>query len=238
MLASVLTARSKPPRAQSVRGSGIVLGRASRSLPGDRLRMSGGARQDGSVLERVAMGDQAAVEQCMDEFGGLVWSLARQMMPDVHTAEDAVQDIFIDVWKNAARYDSSLGSEATFIATIARRRLIDRLRKMGRRPSGVQLDDSAHGPAVASAIDDAGNLSEEAQAAREVLAELGEAQQRVLQLSLFHGQTHERIADATGLPLGTVKTHARRGLIKIREALSKRKGGKQDASRPSSEVSA
>lgn len=155
----------------------------------------------------------------MSQFGGLVWSLARRMMPDVHTAEDAVQDIFIDVWKNADRYDRSMGSEATFIATIARRRLIDRLRRMGRRPGGAELNDAIHSPIEMGEVEGKAGLSEQALAAREALAELSEDQQRVLQLALFHGQTHEKIASATGLPLGTVKTHARRGLMKVREAL-------------------
>ncbi|GAB5495466.1 MAG: sigma-70 family RNA polymerase sigma factor [Phycisphaerales bacterium] len=181
------------------------------------------------VLERVAQGEQAAVEECMDQFGGLVWSLARRMMPDSHTAEDAVQDIFVDVWKNAARYDSSMGSEATFIATIARRRLIDRLRRIGRRPSGSELNDTIHSPLAEGEAEGAVDLSERAQAAREALSELSEDQQRVLQLALFHGQTHEKIASATGLPLGTVKTHARRGLMKVREALNSLKSSQEQA---------
>lgn len=181
------------------------------------------------VLERIAQGEQEAVQECMDQFGGLVWSLARRMMPDSHTAEDAVQDIFVDVWKNAARYDRSMGSEATFIATIARRRLIDRLRRIGRRPAGSELNDTVHSPLVKGEAEGAAGLSEQAQAAREALSELSEDQQRVLQLALFHGQTHEKIASATGLPLGTVKTHARRGLMKVREALNSMKSSQEQA---------
>jgi len=206
-----------------------------RHLVGDLLKMSGGTahRQNEPVLQQVATGDQSAVERCMDQYGGLVWSLARRMMSDMHTAEDAVQDIFIEVWKNAGRYDPTMGSEATFIATIARRRLIDRLRKSGRRPAGVQLDDAVHSQA-GGMPDSANTISEEAEIAREVIDDLGDAQKEVLQLSIFHGLTHERIADATGIPLGTVKTHARRGLIKIRQAL----GANKSSGQRSSEVSA
>ncbi len=86
-----------------------------------------------AVLQRVAEGDPGAVNDCIEQFGGLVWSLARKLCPDRAEAEDAVQEIFVSVWKSAERYDASMGSEATFIATIARRRLIDRARKRQRR---------------------------------------------------------------------------------------------------------
>jgi RNA polymerase sigma-70 factor (ECF subfamily) len=82
-----------------------------------------------AILKRIAAGDKTAVQDCLDSYGGLVWSLARRMSPNTNEAEDAVQEIFIDVWKNAARFDESQSSETTFVAMIARRRLIDRLRK-------------------------------------------------------------------------------------------------------------
>src|SRR5512145_3131135 len=82
-----------------------------------------------SILERVARGDSKAVRECIDEFGGLVWAIARRMARTRADAEDAVQEIFVDVWKSAGRYDPSQGSEKVFVTTIARRRLIDRLRR-------------------------------------------------------------------------------------------------------------
>lgn len=173
------------------------------------------------LLPRVASGEAGAVEAFMDRYSGLVWTLARRMLSDRQLAEDAVQDVFIDIWRHASRFDASMGSEATFVATITRRRLIDRIRRMGRQPGVRAVDES--GGVVPVERSEAGRgvlLGEEAALARQALAELSEEQQRVLQLSIFHGQSHERIAAATGLPLGTVKTHARRGLIRIREALA------------------
>lgn len=177
------------------------------------------------LLPRVAAGEVGAVEAFMDRYSGLVWTLARRMLSDRQAAEDAVQDVFIDIWRHASRFDQSMGSEATFVATITRRRLIDRIRKNGRQPGTRPIDES--GGVVAIERAEAGQsvvLSEEAALARQALSELSEDQQRVLQLSIFHGQSHERIAAATGLPLGTVKTHARRGLIRIREAIAKGRG--------------
>ena len=87
------------------------------------------------ILERVAAGEAAAVEECLAAYRGLVWSLARRSTPNLADAEDAMQEIFIAVWRNASRYDPALSAESTFITTIAKRRLIDRYRRKSRRPT-------------------------------------------------------------------------------------------------------
>lgn len=155
----------------------------------------------------------------MDRFGGLVWSVARRYCPNAAEAEDAVQEIFIDLWKSAARFDEAIASEATFVAMIARRRLIDRNRKRSRRPVAATLTEGMDVPERTG--DDSAEVSEDARRATQALKQLRPEQQRVLQLSIFHGASHEQIARATGLPLGTVKTHARRGLIRMRELLDR-----------------
>ena len=91
------------------------------------------------VLPRIAAGDPAAVADCIARYGGLVWSLARRFLGNMTDAEDAVQDVFIELWKNAARYDPGLASEPTYITMIARRRLIDRKRRTGRVPPAQPL---------------------------------------------------------------------------------------------------
>ena len=78
-----------------------------------------------SVLPSVAAGDRSAMESCLQRYEGLVWSLARRMLGESSEAEDAVQEIFIELWRSAGRFDPDEGSEATFVATIARRRLVD-----------------------------------------------------------------------------------------------------------------
>lgn len=177
-----------------------------------------------NVLPRIANGDAQAVQTCLDRYSGLVWSLARRLSTTEADAEDAVQEIFLDVWKSAARFDPSVASEVTFIAMIARRRLIDRRRKEGRRPTSEVLNDATPAPEIReSEIDPA--FGEEVRIARKALSQLSQEQQRVLQLSIFHGLSHEKIARATDLPLGTVKTHARRGLIRIREIIENEKNG-------------
>ncbi|MEL6497742.1 MAG: sigma-70 family RNA polymerase sigma factor [Planctomycetota bacterium] len=185
---------------------------------------------DQNLLPLIATGDQSAVEDCLDRYGGLVWSLARRMCPTRDEAEDAVQEIFIEVWKNAGRFDASIASEVTFIAVIARRRLIDRRRRAGRRPDESTIIEETIRDGSNGDVESAQVIGEEAEIAREVMRELSEEQQRVLQLSIFYGQSHEKIARSTGLPLGTVKTHARRGLIRVRDLLKERRASRLDGS--------
>lgn len=178
-----------------------------------------------AVLHRIAAGDKSAVQECLKLYGGLVWSLARRMSPNTDDAEDAVQEIFIDVWKNAGRFDETQSSETTFIAMIARRRLIDRLRKRTRQPSADSLEDVLVEPSDDSAQQM--QLSVEAKQAAEAMKQLRPEQRQVLNLSIFQGLSHQEISNLTGMPIGTVKTHARRGLIQIREILGTRTTGKE-----------
>ena len=173
-----------------------------------------------TILERIASGDDSAVKECIDTYGGLVWSLARKMLPDQNEAEDAVQEIFIEIWKNAERYDPGQASETTFVAMIARRRLIDRLRKVTRQPGIDSFEDMLYEPARTEGVGI--QMSVEARQAAEVINTLRPEQRNVLELSIVQGYSHQEISDALEMPLGTVKTHARRGLIQVRELLNDR----------------
>ena len=172
---------------------------------------------DQAILQRIASGDRNAVDDCLKTYGGLVWSIARKMLRNTEEAEDAVQEIFIDIWKNAERFDASRGSETTFVAMIARRRLIDKIRYSTRRISADSLDDVLLEPFTRS--DKQMQTSIEAQQAAEAMRSLRPEQQQVLRLSIVQGMSHQEISEATGMPLGTVKTHARRGLMRVREFL-------------------
>ena len=176
-----------------------------------------------AILNRIAAGDAAAVEDCLNAYGGLVWSLARRMMRNSDDAEDVVQEIFVDIWKNADRFDPSQASETTFIAMIARRRIIDRIRYSARRISPDSLDDILTEPGTRADRDM--QVSVEAREAAKALDELRPEQRQVLQLSIVHGLSHQEISEATGMPLGTVKTHARRGLVQARQLLGLGRSG-------------
>ena len=170
-----------------------------------------------AILQRIADGDKTAVQECLDTYSGLVWSLARRLIGFSDEAEDAVQEIFIDVWKNAGRFDEAQASETTFIAMIARRRLIDRIRRIQRQPKVDSLEDILVEPA--RSYDKEMQIGVEARQAAEAMKDLRPEQRQVLQLSIYQGLSHQEISNLTGMPIGTVKTHARRGLLQIREAL-------------------
>ena len=143
--------------------------------------------------------------------------MARKLSINQDDAEDAVQEIFIDVWKNAGRFDAGQASEATFIAMIARRRLIDRIRYTNRRISTDSIEDMVVEPA--NRFDESLQTTVEAREAVKALNTLRPEQQQGLKLSIIQGLSHQEISAATGMPLGTVKTHARRGLTLVREYL-------------------
>jgi RNA polymerase sigma-70 factor (ECF subfamily) len=171
-----------------------------------------------SVLQRIASGDSAAVSECIKEYGALVWSLARRLSRTPSDAEDATQEIFLDIWRSAGRFDSSQGSDKVFIAMIARRRLIDRLRKTTSEPP---MDPVEALETVAWC--DPGTASEtslEAEQAARALQELRPEQRQVLELGLLHGLSQSEIATRLGMPLGTVKSFMRRGLIRVREYMN------------------
>ena len=174
---------------------------------------------DGSVLDRMARGEPTAVRDCIEQFGGLVWAIARRMSRCRADAEDAVQEIYTDLWRSAARYDAARGSEKVFVATVARRRLIDRLRR-ARRIAQHELPDD--GLEVAAEPGSAPEAYVDAVHAASVFARLRPDQREVLRLGLVEGMSHSEIATATGLPLGTVKTQIRRGLIQVRQWLQPR----------------
>lgn len=169
------------------------------------------------ILPEVALGNPTAVADCLDRYGGLVWSLARRSCPDQQSAEDAVQDIFLKLWKVADRFNPEIASESTFVAMIARRKLIDLNRKKSMpQSSGVELDQ------FESRSDDAAKrlaINDEAAKAAELLNQLPSSQQQVIKLSVYDGLSHSKIAETTGLSLGTVKTNIRRGMLKLRKSL-------------------
>ncbi|MHC5004355.1 MAG: RNA polymerase sigma factor [Planctomycetota bacterium] len=172
-----------------------------------------------SVLQRVAAGEMSAMQDCIDTYGGLVWSLARRFCPTAAEAEDAVQEVFIALWENADRFDENQGSEVTFVAMIARRRLIDRGRKRERQKRLVNEVKEASRPAESPAPSGPVAHNDEVGRAMKAMKQLSAPQQWVLKLSIHQGFTHEQIAESTGMPLGTVKTHVRRGLQRVREML-------------------
>ncbi len=169
-----------------------------------------------NLLSQIAGGSQTAVDEFLGRYGSMVWGLARRACRTPQDAEDATQDIFLAIWRSAERFDPAAGSETTFVLTIARRRLIDRTRRQGRRPTLEALPEA--GVAQPAGLDRV-EIDDEVQRAQRALEQLRPEQRQVLELALAEGRTHQEISSAIGIPLGTVKSHARRGLQRLRALL-------------------
>jgi RNA polymerase sigma-70 factor (ECF subfamily) len=165
------------------------------------------------LLSRVASREPRAIEQCIDAYGPLVQSMARRMLRQEQDAEDAVQEIFAELWSNAHRYDSKLGSEKAMIVTIARRRLIDRLRRQGRRPRPEELPTSIAAESQADPLE----IKEAHDVARGLLAYLKPDQKRLLELAVTMGCSHQEISQEMGVPLASIKTKLRRTILFLKE---------------------
>ncbi len=179
------------------------------------------------LLPRVASGEPRAAEELMDRYGALIWSLARRHSRRSADAEDAVQEIFLALWKNADRFDASRASEPTFITMIARRRLIDLHRHKQRRPptEGHEADLETLTDLRSGDIE----VKAEAKLASRALGTLKPREREVVLLSTYQGMSHSEIANHVDMPLGTVKTYIRRGLMRVREALEQPKQAAEGA---------
>jgi RNA polymerase sigma-70 factor (ECF subfamily) len=184
-----------------------------------RERTSAGAGgsdvdSDKSLMERVRAREQRAMTVVFDRYAGLVYSVALRVLNDSGQAEDVMQEIFFQLWRNPDSFSFLKGSLGTWLAVVARNRAIDQLRQ--RRPS-EPVDEIA----LASPT----NLENEAerntmmQRVRGILKEMPEDHQRSLEMAFFEGMTHSEIAEKTGQPLGTIKTRIRSALISLRKRL-------------------
>ncbi len=170
-----------------------------------------------TVLQRVAAGDANAFQECIDRYKGLIWWLARKWTSGAgEDAEDVVQEIFVDLWKSAAKFDPSRASESTFVSMISRRRLIDRHRRTSRRPVEEAIDPLFGLTGLKAESVEAGA---EIAFARRAMRGLSKEERETLELSVHVGMSHSEIADYLEMPLGSVKTYIRRALAKVRGQL-------------------
>jgi RNA polymerase sigma-70 factor (ECF subfamily) len=163
-----------------------------------------------TLLRRLASGDQQALGEFYDLYAGLVNGLALRILRDASDAEDVVQEVFVQVWRQASRFDPSRGTPEAWLCTMARTRALDRLRRRASRREEPEEAAPASTTTPGSA---------EAIAVRKALGGLSAEQRRALELAYYEGLTQSEIAERLGEPLGTVKTRIRTAMIRLREVL-------------------
>jgi RNA polymerase sigma-70 factor (ECF subfamily) len=180
-------------------------------------RKPAAADRTNGLLDRIARNDHEALQECIVRYGPLVNFLARRSAIGAarNDLEDAVQEIFIAIWQNAGRFDRTRASEKTFVAMIAKRRLIDRHRKETRRAAAHSMDGEWTADMADESFAPTSVWSERPDVSK-ALARLEPRQRHVLELSVIYGKPLRAIARATGMPLGTVKSTIRRALIRMR----------------------
>jgi RNA polymerase sigma-70 factor (ECF subfamily) len=174
------------------------------------------------LLGRVAARDLQALSEFYDQTARSLFSVAVQVLGNEEEAEEAVQDVFVQVWERASTFDPNLGSAFHWALSITRHRAIDRLRSRQRRARlADRLEESGAAEPAAMAGPEEGVLTaEEGSAVRSALSILPEEQRRPIEMAFFGGLTHPEIAQALCEPLGTIKARIRRGLLKLRESLT------------------
>lgn len=169
---------------------------------------------DAALISSIRSGNQDAMAQLYDRYSSVVYAVALRVLGDAAAAEDVLQEIFMQLWRNPGSFDASRGNLAPWLAVIARNRSVDVLRK--RRPQ-TDLSET-----VVSVEPDLAGEADRARAAEKIRATLREmptAQRSALEMAYFEGYSHSEIAAKTGEPLGTIKTRIRAGLMLLRKAV-------------------
>src|SRR5881227_1970742 len=180
---------------------------------------------DREMIERIGRGDQSAFSALYDRLSRPLYSLALRMLGDAGDAQDALQDVFLQIWSRAATYDPEQSSVFSWTVLLTLSRVIDRLRARGRRSRVVvaSTEDTPTGAADASTVESAADTVEkndEAARVRYVLTNLPSEQREAIEMAFFEHLSHHEIAAQLGQPLGTVKARIRRGLLKLRQRLN------------------
>jgi len=177
----------------------------------------GADRSAADLIARIAGGDETAFSQFYDRYAGLAFGVIRRVLREKDAAEDVLQEVFWQVWREASAYDPGRGSPEAWLVMRARTRAIDKVRSI-RRKEQTFVAPVAEGTARADPErrEDPGLQAEDRELVEGALARLPEAQRRVIELSFFEGLTQVEIAARLREPLGTVKTRARLALERLR----------------------
>ncbi len=181
-------------------------------------------QEDIQLIGRIVQQDEAALRRLVEKYKSRLMGLAFKTVYSKELAEEVVMDVFVRVWEKAALFNSEKGNLRGWLFQMTRNRAIDYLRKSGRR-----VDDTAVGwtdvhdnviPATGDDPEKQAQQKDLALVVQTALSQLSEDQQKVIGLAYFKGLSNSQIANETGIPLGTVKTRIRRGMLKLKDFLS------------------
>lgn len=176
------------------------------------------------LLGQVAAGDQVAFAGLYDAVAPRLHGLARRVVRDPATAEEVTQEVFLQVWREAARFEPSRGSALAWLLTLTHRRAVDRVRAEQSQSDRLHRYESRSVSTPYDTTEEKAVERLEAGRVRRALHGVGEPHRTALELAYLEGLTHREVAERTGVPLGTAKTRIRDGLRKIRHAMT---GGEQ-----------
>ena len=172
-----------------------------------------------NLLELIADGDQAAFGTLYDEVSPRVFGLIRRLLVDHAQSEEVTQEVFLEIWQNASRYERSKGGASTWILTMAHRRAVDRIRSsQAGRDRDVKIG-------IRDFVSDYDNVADtvettiEHERVKEAMAQLTELQRQAVSLAYYGGFSHSEVAAMLSVPIGTVKTRLRDGMIRLRDEL-------------------
>jgi len=181
-----------------------------RATPADELAV---------VMTRIAQGDRGAFATFYDATARSVFGIVLRVLRDRAQAEEVAQEVFLEAWSSATKYDASIGTPAAWINTIAHRRAVDRVRSVERSTARDQRHAAATAETTVPDVSDIVVARDEGSRVREALAALPEKQRTALALAYYDGRTQREVAEMLNLPLGTVKTRMRDALRKLRTYL-------------------
>jgi RNA polymerase sigma-70 factor (ECF subfamily) len=187
--------------------------------PSDERADSAAAETSEVLLQRVAKGERDAFEQFYDRLSAIVYGTIRRVLRDPAQSEEVAQEVFVEIWRTAAKFDPARGGATTWTVTMAHRRAVDRVRSeqaaTNREEKVALLEQQRPYDSVSEAVEQRLDRERVVRA----LGDLTDLQREAVTLAFYGGHTHTQVADLLNVPLGTVKTRIRDGLIRLRDAL-------------------
>ena len=170
---------------------------------------------DATVIARICSGDEGAMAVLYDRYARIVYSVALRVLAETSAAEDVLQEVFLQLWRNPQAFDASRGSLMAWLAVIARHRAIDHLRRQHPHEEATETV-----VALSPSMETESERRQTVQKVQSIMAGMPSEQRSALEMAFFDGLTHTEIAGKTGQPLGTVKTRIRAGLLTLRKAFA------------------